>query len=186
MKKFLVIALTLILVTGCGVSKEEKEKMLYNSLEKAYVAVYSAEGVGLAVYPNEKKEIDGKSYYLVAINKYNNIEKLMSFSKEVYDDKIADSLNEKIKAKYWQDGEDLYTLSNGGCNLDYVISGDSNNSENGDKKATLQDDIKQDIKIKKIKSSKIIFEYKGEEYTATMEDDHYVFDKQIFTCPKED
>lgn len=176
MKKFLVIALTLILVTGCGVSKEEKEKMFFNSLEKAYVAVYAADGVGLAVYPEEKKEIDGKEFYLVAINKYSNISKLLSFSKEVYDDKIANDLNDKINAKYKQVDEDLYTLSNGGCNLDYVISGDTN----------LQDELKEDVKIKKVKSSKIVFEYKGTEYTAEKEDDHYVFDKKIFTCPKED
>ena len=50
----------------------------------------------------------------------------------------------------------------------------------------LQDELKKDIKVKKVKMNKIIFEYKGEEYTAKKEDDHYVFDKQIFTCPKED
>ncbi len=176
MKKILIIALTLLLVTGCGTSKEEKEKMLFNSLEKAYVSAYTAEGSGLAVYPNEKKEIDGKEWYLVAINKYNNIEKLLSFSKEVYDDKIANKLNTKINAKYKQIDTDLYTLSEGECDLGYVISGTVN----------LQDELKKDIKVKKVKMNKIIFEYKGEEYTAKKEDDHYVFDKQIFTCPKED
>ena len=176
MKKFLVIALTLILVTGCGVSKEEKEKMLFNSLEKAYVSVLTADGTGLPVNPNEKKEIDGSQYYLVGISQYNSLEILLSFSKEVYDDKIATDLNKKINAKYKQAGEDLYTTATGGCNLDYLVSGDTN----------LQDDIKKDIKIKKIKSSKIIFEYKGTEYTAKLEDDHYVFDNQIFTCPKEE
>lgn len=176
MKKILVIALTLLLVTGCGTSKEEKEKMLYESLEKAYVSAYTAESVGLAVYPDQTLEIDGKIWYLVAIDKYGNIENLLSYAEEVYDKDIATKLNNEIKENYKQLDTDLYTLSNSGCDLGYIISSDRN----------LQEDIKNDIKIKKIKMNKIIFEYKGDEYTAKKDGDHYVFDKQIFTCPTED
>jgi len=175
MKKFLIVALTILLVTGCGTSKEEKEKMLFNSLEKAYISVYTADGVGLAVYPNETQEVDGETWYLVAVNKYSNIEKLLANSKEVYTDSIANDLNEKIKARYRQFDTDLYTPSTGGCPLDYIVSSD------GD----LQKDIKENVEIKKVKMNKIIFEYKGEEYTAKKEDDHYVFDKRIFTCIEE-
>ena len=172
MKKILLILATLLLVTGCGMSDKEKEDMLYNSLEKAYISVFAGKGVGLAVYPEEKLEIDGKIWYQVAINEYKSLSKLTSLADDVYTEKIADKINKEINKKYKETDTELYTISEGGCtlNADYQYGKD------------LKDKIKQDVKIKKIKMSKIIFEYKGKEYEAKKSKDNYIFDKQIFEC----
>ena len=99
MKKILLILATLLLVTGCGMSDKEKEDMLYNSLEKAYISVFAGKGVGLAVYPEEKLEIDGKIWYQVAINEYKSLSKLTSLADDVYTEKIADKINKEIIKK---------------------------------------------------------------------------------------
>ncbi len=172
MKKLFLITITMLLLTGCGKTKEEKEDMLYSSLEKAFMAVYSAEGAGLPVTQSEEemKEFDGQKWYKVSVSEYANIEKLLDYSNSVYVDKISKKLNEELTEKYRQSGGELYTLSQGGCPLDYMYEPD------------LKDLIKEDVKIKKIKSKKIVFEYKNKEFTATMEDDNYKFDKKIFEC----
>ena len=57
MKKVLLVVLSLVLLSGCGMSKEEKEELFYKSIEKAYVSVYASESAGLAVLPEEFVEI---------------------------------------------------------------------------------------------------------------------------------
>ena len=108
---------------------------------------------------------------MVGSTEYNNIEKLFSLADEVYNSDIAKNLNKKIDERYKQVGEDLYTPSEGGCiSFEYMLTED------------LLENIKKDIKIKKIGSSKITFEYKGKEYVAKKQDDHYTFNDQIYTC----
>lgn len=176
MKKFLIISVSLLILAGCSnATDEEKEKMLYDSLEKAYIAVYSSEGVGLAVYPDKTLMIDEKTWYQVGISEYEKVSQLTDLADEVYTEKIAKKINKAIKNKYRETTQGLYTLSEGGCALKYLY--DENIREN----------IKNDVKINKIGGSKIKFEYNGKEYEAKLTDDtHYVFDKQIFECPKED
>lgn len=170
MKKIIIIGLTLLLLTGCGMSDEEKEKMLYDSLDKAYTAVYLTDGVGLAVYPDEIMQIDNKDWYQVAISKYNKVAKLTSLADDVYTEDIAKKMNKVIKSKYTETDKGLYTTSEGGCLLPYQLD------------ETAKDSIKKDVKIKKIKMNKIIFEYQGKEYEAKKSGDNYKFDKKIFKC----
>jgi len=172
MKKFLLVLMALVLVTGCGKKDEEKEAMLYNSLESAYRAIYASDGVGLAVLGDEKISIDEKTWYLVASSEYKTVDKLTSLADNVYTKELAKEINDKIKSKYREVDTELYTLSEGGCKLPYQDQIDT----------TLREDIKKDIKIKKIKSKTITFEFQGKEYEAELNDDHYVFNKKIFTC----
>ena len=50
MKKILLVLITLLFVSGCGLTDEEKEDKLYESIEKAYLAAYATEGAGFAVF----------------------------------------------------------------------------------------------------------------------------------------
>lgn len=174
MKKIIIIAITLLFLTGCGMSDEEKENMLYKSLEKAYTAVYASEGVGLAVYPNETVKIDEKDWYLVAISGYTKVSDLTSLADDVYTEKISKKINKLINEKYKESDTGLYTTSEGGCTLPYQIDKEGENS-------TI-DNIKKDVKIKKYKMNKIVFEYKGKEYVGSKSKDNYVFDEKIFAC----
>lgn len=174
MKKLIVIACTLLFLTGCGMSEEEKEKMFYDSLEKAYTAVYTTDGAGLAVYGDQTLEIDGKNWYLVAISKYDRISKVEDLT-NVYEKDIANDIKKKINEKYKESDTALYSISEGGCQLGYDL--DDN----------LQDNLRNDVKIKKYGfMDKIVFEYNGKEYTAKKSKDNYVFDSKIFECPSQD
>lgn len=177
MKKIFLVAITLMFLTGCGMSDEEKENMLYKSLEKAYISVYSSEGVGLAVYPEETVKIDEKDWYLVALSKYKKVEDLTSLADDVYSDKIAKDLNKIISKRYKESDTGLYSTGESGCTLPYQLVTDGEDS-------TIEN-IKKDVKIKKIKMSKITFEYKGKEYEAKKSKDNYVFDDKIFSCVTE-
>lgn len=177
MKKIIIISCTLLFLTGCGMSKEEKEKIFYDSLEKAYAGVYITDGVGLPVYGNETIEIDGKNWFLVSDNvKYDSKSKIETMIDEVFNSEIADDIKKKLNEKYRESNSSFYSISEGGCTLDY-----DELDEN------LQDNLKKDIKIKKHGfMNKITFEYKGKEYVAKKAKDSYVFDSKIFECPNQE
>lgn len=170
MKKIFIVSLTLLLITGCGMSKEEKEDLLYKSLEKAYKAAYVTEGVGLAVYQDQTMTIDNTTWYKVSVSEFNSLSKLTNLATDVYPEKIAEDINKVIEEKYFQTDTELYSVGKGGCGLGFELDEE------------LINNIKNDTKIKKIGMSKIIFEYKGEEYTAKKSKDNYKFDKKIFKC----
>lgn len=181
MKKLIIIACTLLFLTGCGMSKEEKEKMFYESLEKAYSAIYTSDGVGLPVYPNETLEIDGKNWYLVAVSKYDKVSKLENLTDEVFESKISNDIKKTINEKYKESDTGLYSISEGGCKL-------LNNEEpDFDLDENLQEKLKEVVKIKKYGfMNKIVFEYNGKEYTAKKSKDNYVFDSKIFECQNQE
>lgn len=180
MKKLIIITCALLFLTGCGMSEKEKEKMFYDSLEKAYTSIYTTEGVGLAVYPNEILEIDGKNWYLVAISKFDKISKIETLADEVFEKKIADDIKKKVNEKYKESDTGLYSLSEGGCRL---LDRDSDFDIN----ETLQENLKEIIKIKEYGfMNKIVFEYNGKEYTAKKSKDNYVFDSKIFECQNQE
>ena len=173
MKKVLILLASVILLSGCGLGmeKEEKSKLFYESLEKAFVAVYSSDGVGLAVLADEVKEIEGENWYKVAITKYDRLEKVVTLASEVYDSKIAKEINDKILTKYQDIDNELYTTSKGGCLLDYTYEDN------------LQERLKEDAKITSYGINTITFKYKGKEYKAKLTDDNrYVFKDKIFVC----
>lgn len=170
MKKLIIIMCAMFLLTGCGVSNEEKENMFYNSLETAYKASYVTDGIGLAVRGSDSMEIDGKMWYLVEENDYDNVSKLEELA-EVYGSKIKDEIKNSIKSNYRDVNDEMYALSEGGCDLGYMLD---------DK---LQENLKKDVKIKKYGfMNKITFEYKGKEYTAKKDGDKYIFSEKIFVC----
>lgn len=170
MKKIIIISFVLLIITGCGMSKEEKQDLLYNSLEKAYKSKYIADGVGLAVYQDNTMTIDGVTWFKVANSEYDSLSKLTSLANDVYPDKIAEEMNKIIEEKYFQTDTELYAIGKGGCSLDYEL----------DEK--LLDNIKRDVKIKKVGMTKIKFEYKGKEYTAKKSKNNYIFEEKIFEC----
>jgi hypothetical protein len=172
MKKIILVLATMLLLTGCGASDEEKEKMLYDSLEKAYMAIYTTDGVGLAVHGEETISIDEKLWYKVAMSDYQSLEKLTNLADTVFTEDVAKKINKDIKNKYREVDNELYTISEGGCILPFQDNIDT----------TLKDDIKKAVKIKKISMNKITFEYDKKEYVAEKDDDHYVFDKKMFKC----
>lgn len=169
MKKILIIALSLLLLTGCT-SDEEKENMLYTALEKAYIVQYSIEGPGLPVYDQEKTTVDGKDYYMVALSDYTKISRLLSLAEDAFTTDLSKEVSKTINEKYMDIDNELYTISEGGCVMPYLI----------DKE--LQDNLKKNIKIKKVKMNSIVFEYEGKEYTAKEQDDKYVLSDKVFVC----
>ena len=174
MKKVLIILMCSLLLVGCG-KNDEKKEMLYKSLEKAYISIYSSDGVGLAVYDKEVVTVDDKNWYMVAITDYSKLGNLISLANNVYEEKLADQINTKINQKYKEIDGQLYTTGEGGeCALEYKLD------EN------LRENIKNDIKITKIGINKIKFEYKDKEYTAKKSGKYYKFDEKVFECPKED
>ena len=88
MKKIILICCILLVLSGCGKVDEDKEKMFYDSLEKAYITIYSSDGVGLPVYSDEKTEINGKTWYLVASSKYNSLSTLVEYAESVYTEEV--------------------------------------------------------------------------------------------------
>lgn len=174
MKKILlIVCCSLILLTGCGKSKGEKESIFYNSLEKAYVSMYSTEGAGLAVYADDKVELDNNLWYLVAVSKYNTMSKLVNTVESVYDEKLAEDIEVVIGKKYKEIDDKLYTLSTSGCAFKYQLTED------------LQDNLKSEIKNVKISGSSVKFTYNGKTYKGKLDGDNYKFSDKIFDCSEE-
>lgn len=169
-RKILVVMLSVLLLTGCGATKEEKETMFYDSLEQAYISVYSTDGVGLPVYEAEKITLDNVDWYKVASSKYDNYEKIEDMISNVFDEKIGSELKSTLSKKYKEVDAVLYTTSTGGCLLDYQIDD------------TLVSNLKKNVKITKIKGSKVKFEYKKKKYTAKKDGNFYIFDSKVFEC----
>lgn len=170
MKKILIICCSLLLLTGCGKSNDEKENIFYDSLEKAYVSMYATYGVGLAVYPDDLKEIDGNTWYLVAVSKYNSMSKLVDTIESVYSEDISDELENIVGKKYKEIDGDLYTLSISGCTFKYQITDD------------LKDNLKNEIKNIKFSNNTVKFTYNDKEYKGKLVDNNYKFTEKIFGC----
>lgn len=169
MKKIVIIILMGLILTGCT-NKDEKKEMFYNSLGDAYKSVYITDGMGLPVLADENITLDGKVWYKVSSTKYNLIETIENMFNNVFTEEVNKELKTTLHEKYKEVDSVLYTLSTGGCMFNYQID------------ETLKEGLKKDVKIKKIKSSKIIFEYKGKEYTAKKDKDNYTFSEKIFVC----
>lgn len=169
MKKIIVIILMGLILAGCT-NKDEKKEMFYTSLADAYRSVYITDGMGLPVLADEKITLDGKVWYKVSSTKYNLIETIEKMFNNVYTEDVNKELKTTLHEKYKEVDSTLYTLSNGGCMFDYQIDD------------TLYNNLKKDVKIKKINSSKIEFEYKGKKYTASKDKDNYMFSEKIFVC----
>lgn len=170
MKKILLVLITLLFVSGCGLTDEEKEDALYNSIEKAYLSAYATETAGFAVYENEKETVNGETWFKVAISDYNTLDKIKALAKDVYTKEIATEINEKVDQKYKEVKGVLYTPSKGNCQLAYSYN---------DK---LLDKIKKDVEITEMKSKKITFKLKDKEYNAKLKGDYYVFEEKLFGC----
>lgn len=170
LKKIIIILTSLILLTGCGISNEEKEQMLYDSLVKAFKSVYISEGLGLAVYDSETIELDDETWYKVAISEYDSLDKIKKLSNDVYKKEVQEELDKKTDKRYKEIENILYTKSEGNCSLDFYYDDE------------LKTNIENKIKIKKIKMNKIVFEYNKKEYTAKKKKDNYVFSDKIFKC----
>lgn len=174
MKKIILICCILLVLSGCGKVDEDKEKMFYDSLEKAYITIYSSDGVGLPVYSDEKTEINGKTWYLVASSKYNSLSTLVEYAESVYTEEVYDDIEKVISSKYKEISGELYTTSSGGCLLDYELTDE------------LSNELKKNFKVKSTSGNKVVFSYNNKEYTAKKKDNYYVFSEKIFECPKED
>lgn len=169
MKKIVVIILMGLLLTGCS-DKDEKKDMFYASLADAYTSVYITDGMGLPVLADESITLEGKTWYKVSSTKYTLIETIESMFNKVFTEEVSKELKTTLHEKYKEVDSTLYTLSNGGCMFDYQIDD------------TLDKGLREDVKVKKIKSNKVVFEYKGKEYTAKKDNDNYVFSEKIFVC----
>ncbi len=173
MKKVLLVVLSLVLLSGCGMSKEEKEELFYKSIEKAYVSVYASESAGLAVLPEEFVEIDGTKWYKVGKSDYDRLEKLTDAVNDVYEGDVRKELLDRIDLEYREIDDALYTVSDGGCPLPYQLI------------ETLPENLKDSVKIKDAGLfGKITFEYDGKEHTAKLNDnkDGYIFSDKVFVC----
>lgn len=170
MKKILLVLITLLFVSGCGLTDEEKEDKLYESIEKAYLAAYATEGAGFAVFENETENVNGETWYKVAISDYNSIKKIKALANDVYVDDVATEINNKVDKKYKEVKGNLYTPSNTNCKLLYSYN---------DK---LLGNIKNDVEITEMKSKKITFKLKDKEYNAKLKGDYYIFEEKLFEC----
>ncbi len=168
-KKFILVLLCVIMITGCTGRKDLEEKF-YNSLEKAYTAVYISDGIGLAVYKDEFKELEGKKWYKVGISKYDTLNTLTSLARDVYEEELANIINEKINTRYLTIDGSLYTTAESTCDLPYILD------EN------LKESLKKDIKIKKISRTKVKFEYESNTYEGRMIGSTFTFKDKIFKC----
>lgn len=175
MKKLIIVACTLLFLTGCGMSKEEKEKMLFDSLEKAYTVSYAVDGAGLAVNAEETVEMNGRKWYQVDMDDYEKLSQLEVLADDVYDKDTAKKIKKSVNEKYVESNSTLYSISEGGCAFDYNL--DDKLRENLEKSIN-------EIKFKMF--NRVVFEYKGKEYKAKKTDDGYVFDEQIFVCPSQE
>lgn len=170
MKKTIIIILSMMLLVGCSKDNKENESKLYNSLEKAYVSVYATDGVGLAVYGDEKTELNGKTWYLVATSKYNSMSKLSELVESVYNEDLVQSIEKNMTEKYKEIDGKLYTTSMNGCLLKYQLTDN------------LQEEIKKDIKDIKYRGKKVTFKINNKKYTGKLDGDYYKFDEKIFDC----
>lgn len=170
MKKIIIIALTTLLLIGCSKNNNENETKLFNSLERAYVSVYATDGVGLAVYGDEKTELNGKTWYLVATSKYNSMSKLSELVESVYNEDLVQSIEKNMTEKYKEIDGKLYTTSMSGCLLKYQLTD------------SLQEEIKKDIKDIKYRGKKVTFKINNKKFTGKLDGDYYKFDEKIFGC----
>lgn len=162
--------MSLVLLTGCGMSDEEKTTMFYESLDKAYASIYITEGVGLPVYESEKVHLNDVDWYKTASSVYSSYEKIEDGINLVFTDSIKNELLKSLSNKYREIDAELYTTGVGGCILDYQLDDDLSNN------------LKKDITISKIKRKSITFKYKDKEYTAKLSDNSYVFSNKVFEC----
>lgn len=170
MKKLIIVIMSLVLLTGCGMSDEEKTTMFYESLDKAYTSIYITEGVGLPVYESEKVHLNDVDWYKTASSVYSSYEKIEDGINLVFTDSIKNELLKSLSNKYREIDAELYTTGVGGCILDYQLDDDLSNN------------LKKDITINKIKRKSITFKYKDKEYTAKLSDNSYVFSNKVFEC----
>lgn len=170
MKKLIIVIMSLVLLTGCGMSDEEKTTMFYESLDKAYTSIYITEGVGLPVYESEKVHLNDVDWYKTASSVYSSYEKIEDGINLVFTDSIKNELLKSLSNKYREIDAELYTTGVGGCILDYQLDDDLSNN------------LKKDITISKIKRKSITFKYKDKEYTAKLSDNSYVFSNKVFEC----
>ena len=170
MKKIIIVIMSLVLLTGCGMSKEEKTDLFYDSLEKAYASVYITNGVGLPVYEDSKVTLSNVDWYKTASSVYSSYEKIEDGINSVFDGDLKDSLNKTLASKYREINAELYTTGVGGCMMNYQLDD------------TLLSNIKKDVSISKIKRNKITFKYKDKKYTAKLSDNTYKFTTQVFEC----
>lgn len=170
MKKLLVVILSILIITGCGKSEEEKEKIFYESLSDAYSVIYITEGFGLPVTEKDKITLEKTNWFKVANSKYTSIEKIENMIENTYTNSISKELKEKLLSNYKEIDTKLYTTGKGGCDLGYQM-----NEE-------LISKLKQNVNIVKIKGKKVKFEFNNKEYTAKLNDGHYKFEEKIFEC----
>lgn len=169
MKKILIGLFSILLLTGCGkLNDEEAKTAVLDSLEKAYLASYIADGVGLAVFADQKVEEGNVTWYKVADN-YSTVEELKEIVDKGYKGDVANDLKETIDSKYKVIDGALYSTGVGGCALPYEVE-------------TVRDDLGEDVTINEIKSSKITITLNETEYTLTKKSDNWLSEAQIFKC----
>lgn len=169
MKKILIGLLSILLLTGCEkLSNEEAEIAVLDSLENAYLASYIADGVGLAVFADQKIEEEDVTWYKVADN-YNSVEELKAIVDKGYRGDVANDLKETIDSKYKVIDGALYSTGVGGCALPYEVE-------------TVRDELSKDVTINEIKTSKITITLSKTEYTLTKKSDNWLSEVQIFKC----
>ena len=169
MKKIFGIMLMILLISGCNkLTKEEAKKVVLDSLEDAYASVYIADGVGLAVYADEKIEENGVTWYKVAGN-YTTVDSLYKIAENAYKGDALNELKSTIDEKYKDINGALYTKSSGGCALPYELE-------------TSREKLDEITTIEKIKSNKIIIKVNNKEYTLSKKNDNWVSEDKIFSC----
>lgn len=169
MKKILIGLFSILMLTGCGtLTDEEAKTAVLDSLENAYLSSYIADGVGLAVFADQKIEEEGVTWYKVADN-YSTVDELKDLVDKAYKGDVADKLKETIDSKYKEIDGALYSTGVGGCALPYEIE-------------TVRDDLNEDVTINEVKSSKITITLNETEYTLTKKSDNWLSEAQIFKC----
>lgn len=170
MKKILLVFITLLFISGCGLTDEEKEDKLFESLERAYLAAYATEGAGFGVFEKETETVNGETWYKVANSDYNSLDKIKELANDVYVDEVATKINKKVDQKYKEVNGTLYTPSNTNCKLPYSYN------------ERLLENLKKDVEITEMKSKKLTFKLKDKEYNAKLKGDYYVFEEKLFEC----
>lgn len=174
MKKVLLILLLSLTLTGCGKMNEtEARHTLLFALNQAYKVVYSTNGFGLAVFPNEKIESEGSTWYLVGTEGYSSTTYLKELANEAFVNEVAKNLIISIDSKYKDIDGKLYSKGLGGCDLGYNLD-------------AFESMIEGEVTINKIKTKEIKFTYKGKEYKLKRIDETWKLTENIFTCIKND
>jgi len=169
MKKIIGIIFLSIIISGCGKLKEDEALVeVLDSLENAYLSTYIVDGVGLPVYAEESKNIDGVTWYKVA-SEYDSVASLKKIVDSSLDGDLKKEYDKKIDSKYKDIEGSLYTTSEGGCALPF-------NFENA------REEIEKITKITKIKSNKIEIKVSDKEYTLKKSKDNWLNEEKIFGC----